>query len=127
MQVNYYGVLAGIGRLTARTLGLPVEYYDEERYYNEVARAGSAGDWRPAAPGAAPRRTAVREQVMSDAKGASNDPSMDDILASIRKIISDDEARAQVTASGGAAKPAGRLVPPSSARSREPPATTCCC
>ena len=34
---------------------------------------------------------------MSDAKGAS-DPSMDDILASIRKIISDDEARAQVTA-----------------------------
>ncbi|MBS0540688.1 MAG: DUF2497 domain-containing protein [Proteobacteria bacterium] len=27
---------------------------------------------------------------------ADNDPSMDDILASIRKIISDDEARAQV-------------------------------
>jgi hypothetical protein len=41
---------------------------------------------------------------MSDAKGANNDPSMDDILASIRKIISDDEARAQV--SGGAAAPA---------------------
>ncbi len=36
VQVNYYGVLSGIGRLTARTLGLPVEYYDEERYYNEV-------------------------------------------------------------------------------------------
>ena len=35
---------------------------------------------------------------MSDAKGANNDPSMDDILASIRKIISDDEARAQVNA-----------------------------
>jgi outer membrane protein len=35
-QVSYYGVLAGIGRLTARTLALPVEYYDEERYYNEV-------------------------------------------------------------------------------------------
>lgn len=35
-QVAYYGVLAGIGRLTARTLALPVEYYDEERYYNEV-------------------------------------------------------------------------------------------
>jgi cell pole-organizing protein PopZ len=33
---------------------------------------------------------------MSDPKGASKDPSMDDILASIRKIISDDEARAQV-------------------------------
>lgn len=35
---------------------------------------------------------------------ADNDPSMDDILASIRKIISDDEARAQV--SGNAAAPA---------------------
>lgn len=34
---------------------------------------------------------------MSDVRGGPNkDPSMDDILASIRKIISDDEARAQV-------------------------------
>ena len=33
---------------------------------------------------------------MSDSRSANNDPSMDDILASIRKIISDDEARAQV-------------------------------
>jgi cell pole-organizing protein PopZ len=41
---------------------------------------------------------------MSDAKGANNDPSMDDILASIRKIISDDEARAQVN--GDASTPA---------------------
>ena len=32
---------------------------------------------------------------MSEAPGSTNDPSMDDILASIRKIISDDEARAQ--------------------------------
>ncbi len=45
---------------------------------------------------------------MSDAKGA-NDPSMDDILASIRKIISDDEARAQV--SGGAATPPAANAP----------------
>jgi outer membrane protein len=44
VQVNYYGVLAGIGRLTARTLGLPVEYYDEERYYNEVGSRW-IGDW----------------------------------------------------------------------------------
>jgi outer membrane protein len=36
VQVSYYGVLSGIGRLTARTLQLPVEYYDEERYYNDV-------------------------------------------------------------------------------------------
>src|SRR5262249_51417157 len=33
---------------------------------------------------------------MSDPRSGNNDPSMDDILASIRKIISDDEARAQV-------------------------------
>jgi outer membrane protein len=44
VQINYYGVLAGIGRLTARTLGLPVEYYDEERYYNEVGSRW-IGDW----------------------------------------------------------------------------------
>ncbi len=44
VQVNYYGVLAGIGRLTARTLGLPVEYYDEEKSYNEVGSRW-IGDW----------------------------------------------------------------------------------
>ena len=35
---------------------------------------------------------------MSDARSGNSDPSMDDILASIRKIISDDEARAQAGA-----------------------------
>jgi hypothetical protein len=44
---------------------------------------------------------------MSDSRSANNDPSMDDILASIRKIISDDEARAQVN-SQQAANPSGR-------------------
>ncbi|MFZ5783860.1 MAG: DUF2497 domain-containing protein [Pseudomonadota bacterium] len=39
---------------------------------------------------------------MAEPKSAAADPSMDDILASIRKIISEDEARAQV----------GRPVPP---------------
>ncbi len=43
-QISFYGVLAGIGRLTARTLGLPVEYYDEEKYYNEVGSRW-IGDW----------------------------------------------------------------------------------
>jgi outer membrane protein len=43
-QVSYYGVLSGIGRLTARNLGLPVEYYDEEKYYNEVGSRW-IGDW----------------------------------------------------------------------------------
>ena len=43
---------------------------------------------------------------MADPKSA-NDPSMDDILASIRKIISDDEARAQVTSQQAAATSGG--------------------
>ena len=49
---------------------------------------------------------------MTDPKSA-NDPSMDDILASIRKIISDDEARAQVS-SQQAALQSGRpaVTPP---------------
>jgi hypothetical protein len=51
---------------------------------------------------------------MSDGRGANNDPSMDDILASIRKIISDDEARAQV--SGGTATPAAANAPGSASR-----------
>jgi cell pole-organizing protein PopZ len=51
---------------------------------------------------------------MNDGRGANNDPSMDDILASIRKIISDDEARAQV--SGGAATPAAANAPGSASR-----------
>jgi len=67
--------------------------------------------------------------MMSDSRNANNDPSMDDILASIRKIISDDEARAQVT-SQQAASQSGRSA--SCRRSRrkpsrnhDPPATTC--
>jgi len=52
---------------------------------------------------------------MSDPRSEDNDPSMDDILASIRKIISDDEARAQV----------GRGAAPGAASPGEPrPATT---
>ncbi len=54
---------------------------------------------------------------MSDPRSANNDPSMDDILASIRKIISDDEARAQVNSQGASiegGRPAG--APPSETR-----------
>ena len=48
---------------------------------------------------------------MSDASRPDNDPSMDDILASIRKIISDDEARAQAAGPGvGAAPPRPETV-----------------
>ncbi|MBP6769715.1 MAG: DUF2497 domain-containing protein [Reyranella sp.] len=53
---------------------------------------------------------------MTDGKAlGGKDPSMDDILASIRKIISDDEARAQVGGfSGSSAGPGERppVVPP---------------
>src|SRR4030081_2574794 len=45
---------------------------------------------------------------MNDPKVPSNDPSMDDILASIRKIISDEEARAQ-----GGGSPAAEARPES--------------
>jgi cell pole-organizing protein PopZ len=40
---------------------------------------------------------------------ADNDPSMDDILASIRKIISDDEARAQVSGNAVPATPPANM------------------
>lgn len=58
---------------------------------------------------------------MSDGKaGPSKDPSMDDILASIRKIISDDEARAQVgslrNANSGERPPVIPPAPPSPSR-----------
>ena len=44
VQVAFYSVLAGIGRLSARSLGLPVEYYDEEKYYKDVGSRW-IGDW----------------------------------------------------------------------------------
>ena len=50
---------------------------------------------------------------MTDAKGANNDPSMDDILASIRKIISDDEARAQVSGEAAPSATAASMASPS--------------
>ncbi len=60
-QVAYYGVLAGIGRLTARSMALPVEYYDEERYYNEVGSRwigwGTAGETQGPPPAPAPTTT----------------------------------------------------------------------
>ena len=63
---------------------------------------------------------------MSDTKGANNDPSMDDILASIRKIISDDEARAQVSSQRRRPAGAGRVGRRSAART-PPAAMTCSC
>ncbi len=65
VQVAYYGVLSGIGRLTARTLGLPVEYYDEEKYYKEVGSRW-IGDWssgssgNPSVPPAAAAKAAAQ-------------------------------------------------------------------
>jgi cell pole-organizing protein PopZ len=50
---------------------------------------------------------------MSDPKSANSDPSMDDILASIRKIISDDEARAQAASPQGSRPSAPPSAEPS--------------
>jgi cell pole-organizing protein PopZ len=50
--------------------------------------------------------------VSTDPKSANPDPSMDDILASIRKIISDDEARAQVGGQQPGAQPGRPGVTP---------------
>ncbi len=66
---------------------------------------------------------------MSEPKNATSDPSMDDILASIRKIISDDEARAQVTGQPVASQPvASQLAvkpgPSAPGTARAEPATT---
>ena len=53
---------------------------------------------------------------MSEAPNSTNDPSMDDILASIRKIISDDEARAQVSGSQAATAHASGPAEPAPAK-----------
>ncbi len=62
---------------------------------------------------------------MSDTRGAGNDPSMDDILASIRKIISDDEARSTVggprAGSTGMPPPRASAPPRAEARPAAPP------
>ena len=58
---------------------------------------------------------------MSNAKAPGSDPSMDDILASIRKIISDDEARAHANTGQQApeARPQSAPVAGEPARSPE--------
>ena len=53
---------------------------------------------------------------MSEPGSSTNDPSMDDILASIRKIISDDEARAQAR---GGQEAAAKAVPPTTQAGRD--------
>ena len=90
-----YTLAGAIGRLTAQDLGLDVDPYDMRAYYNAVRnRWFGLGDYsdvggealmaeeRPGTPGTAP------------APGAAADPSMEDILASIRRILSEDEAAA---------------------------------
>src|SRR5260370_10372677 len=60
---------------------------------------------------------------MSDPRSANNDPSMDDILASIRKIISDDEARAQVNSQQAAhqsGRPSASPPPPQTGAASRP-------
>ena len=108
-----YQVAAAVGRLTARDLHLPVPLYDETAYYNAVKdKWVGLGDYAtgPAGPlsmrVAARRGETVDERIADAARitcrfdpgagrgGGADDPSMEDILASIRRILSEDEATA---------------------------------
>ena len=124
VQVNYYGVLSGIGRLTARTLGLPVEYYDEEKYYNEVGSRWIGWGRRPASrrrrhrrhrragAGAVNERRQEREQRPFDGRHPGLDPQ--DHLG--RRGARPGERR-RAPAAGGRQR----------RETRPPSATTCCC
>jgi outer membrane protein len=55
---NTYAVASAIGRLTVRDLGLPVQEYDDLKYYNAVKYAGfGTGEWADHAAGIAPDGT----------------------------------------------------------------------
>jgi len=91
-----------IGRLTALDLNLPVQPYDFDKHYKAVRNKwigfGPSGIGRPA--GLARSGNCVTFAVvlaesnygdlMSDAKGQQHEPSMEEILASIRRIIAED-------------------------------------
>ena len=110
-----YQVAAAVGRLTARDLHLPVPLYDETAYYNAVK-----DKWvglgrlrhRPTGPLSTRHGTATRRMqriahrrigARGSRGGTAGDPSMEDILASIRRILSEDEVPA--AAAGAPALP----------------------
>ena len=52
---NSYTVASAIGRLTVKDLGLPVQEYDDLRYYDAVKDAGfGTGEWADHRAGIAP-------------------------------------------------------------------------
>ena len=61
VQVTYYGVLAGIGRLTARSWPCRSSITTKRRYYNEVGSRwigwGTAGETQGPPPAPAPTTT----------------------------------------------------------------------
>ncbi len=91
-----YGVASAIGRLTARDLALPVTYYDDTAYYQAVKNKwfGLSGPGRIAALRS---RRRPKEPAMNEPKPAAEaagaEPSMEDILASIRRILNEEERR----------------------------------
>ena len=83
-----HSLASSLGRLTARDLNLPVQIYDMEGYYREVRNRWSVGATTPSS------RDAERMSGMSGGQPGGPqgaDPAMDDILASIRRILNEDE------------------------------------
>ena len=106
-----YHVASAIGRLTARDLHLPVPLYDETAYYNAVKNK-----W--AGPATTPPTSRRAEQDGHDAAGRLRrrraaellgaDPSMEDILASIRRILARTRLRRLTATRPALAPPAAR-------------------
>ncbi len=70
---NTYAVAAAIGRLTVRDLGLPVQEYDDLKYYNAVKYAGfGTGEWADHKAGIAPDGTLLDA---TPAPGAASGPA----------------------------------------------------
>lgn len=70
---NTYTVASAIGRLTVRDLGLPVQEYDDLKYYNAVKYAGfGTGEWADHKAGIAPDGTLLDA---APAPGAAGGPA----------------------------------------------------
>jgi hypothetical protein len=110
-----YGVASALGRLTARDLHLPVPLYYDTAYYNAVKdKWGGTGRLRHRPTGTLKDHERIADTAwigprFSLRSGAApgGDPSMEDILASIRRILSEDETPAAGSTPPPAAEIAG--------------------
>ncbi len=96
LVTNSYAVAAAIGRLTARDLNLNVPLYDETAYYNAVRqRCSGPATTRPTSrDGDRWPMNLTRAGAGPDANAPPGaDPSMEDILASIRRILNEEDTK----------------------------------